>query len=874
MEEGENSQIIRSRPDISVTKTPQSDSSMLVNEMGAAALCLSPIQVHENSSNLTCSTRSIHKFSRSYSPAMLGSRSQDHLANLSFLTQGARGVRIFNNPNKAWAIISSSGSGEVLISNSIFRQLLQVEEKDKKISLWEYIETSSKHKHQTIEQLGLDTDTGDTLSYNGEVVTLMTASKTTLTVSMSTRILEDPTRILVFLEVLHKTVGHIDIDSQGLITNMDEEAENIFQQKITTCLGEQIQTLIPVLNLPGLAPGSVIKEACTGKTEDDLYFPISVIISRDELGSAVEYSAEIVPSCSITVWVYSTLSGLILLDGKGIIQDCDQGLSGLVLGYRPGELHGNKIESVLPGFYDEFDVPSCDRTEEDLGCEELSLCTELSEDQALLEDQGEEEHDLGCAPLEEISISVENCLLNSPNPVRTSFEYPGSQEIDRSPVFKRPALKTPVKLTMDMFTSTPAHGQDTPPISRGSLSSTRKPRLRTERSLERSRRKLKDRNLFASEEKSFDDLSCSLPTGCFYGLAKHKNGTEISTLYQVKRIDLKGGETVYCLWLSRDEDDTAGKTQNNLTLETTGVNDCALRLGADENAASDCELSEESLLEGDYNTKYTTLVQLGKGAYGTVWSAYRRVDLELVVVKCILKKRVLSENWVMGDQGKYIPFEASLLMALNHPNIVRVLEVFQNTAVVQLVMAKHGDMDLFEFIDRNPVMDEALTSHIFNQIVQGIDYLHSKDILHRDIKDENVIIDNRFNVQIIDFGSATFFQPGDVFTTFYGTVEYCAPEVLKGNAYDGPQVEIWALGVLLYILVYGENPFYDATDTVRAELHPPHLEISSTAWGLIESILEPDPEKRASLWFIKEHSWVTQHCAVEDYRFQGYILKS
>ena len=88
-------------------------------------------------------------------------------------------------------------------------------------------------------------------------------------------------------------------------------------------------------------------------------------------------------------------------------------------------------------------------------------------------------------------------------------------------------------------------------------------------------------------------------------------------------------------------------------------------------------------------------------------------------------------------------------------------------------------------------------------------------------QDENVILDESFQVKLIDFGSAAFMEPDKLFSTFCGTMEYCSPEVLLGNRYRGPELELWSVGVTLYTLIFGENPFYDVEETIKAELNPP-----------------------------------------------------
>lgn len=202
------------------------------------------------------------------------------------------------------------------------------------------------------------------------------------------------------------------------------------------------------------------------------------------------------------------------------------------------------------------------------------------------------------------------------------------------------------------------------------------------------------------------------------------------------------------------------------------------------NSVSLVSQCEEDQICGEYCKHYTTLKQIGKGAYGYVKMAYRNSDRLLVISKFILKDKLCPNFMIKTDEKKEIPIEIYLLLHVEHPNIVSVLDVFENEKFFQLIMEKHGSgMDLFEFIDRRPLIDEKLGCYIFRQIARAVNYLHSLNILHRDIKDENIIIDHSFHIKLIDFGSATFMHDGKVFSTFYGTTEYCSPEVLAGEFY-------------------------------------------------------------------------------------------
>uniref|UniRef100_UPI00398EE7CD PAS domain-containing serine/threonine-protein kinase isoform X2 n=1 Tax=Pristiophorus japonicus TaxID=55135 RepID=UPI00398EE7CD len=329
--------------------------------------------------------------------------------------------------------------------------------------------------------------------------------------------------------------------------------------------------------------------------------------------------------------------------------------------------------------------------------------------------------------------------------------------------------------------------------------------------------------------------NCEINEGNYTGNCYHRDGSRLCIVFQVKCLHLRDGGKLYCVWVVRDHiqsrREAALKTLLMSTLNSTSMSaeHTAISLGEVimETARSKGLKCSEDLeavkaCEGEYSEYYSTLSPLGKGAFGFVWTASQKLGNKKVVVKFIQKDKIMEDCWVDDVDLGRVSQEIAILARLDHPNIIKVLDVFENQDFFQLVMEKHGaGLDLFEFIDQQPDIDEPLASFIFRQVVAAVDYLHSKCILHRDIKDENMIIDEDFTVKLIDFGSAVTLEPEKVFHTFYGTIEYCSPEVLMGNPYSGPELEIWSLGVTLYTLVFAENPFSDVEETVAALLKPP-----------------------------------------------------
>ncbi|XP_036412741.1 LOW QUALITY PROTEIN: PAS domain-containing serine/threonine-protein kinase [Colossoma macropomum] len=367
--------------------------------------------------------------------------------------------------------------------------------------------------------------------------------------------------------------------------------------------------------------------------------------------------------------------------------------------------------------------------------------------------------------------------------------------------------------------------------------------------------------------------------GRFQANCYHRDGTPIEVQYDVRRASLSSGRALYCVWLSGShlllqQQETLQSTQSP-TSESSIQDNSAYSLGEavsvaarGEGLCSSVDLEQSGACEGQFEEDYQPLRTVGKGAFGFVWLASRRRDGQEVVVKFIRKSRVVRECWVEDPELGRVTQEIAILARLCHPNIVKVLEVFENESFFQMVMEKHGDgLDLFDFIDMQPRLDEPLASYIFRQLVSAVTYLRGNSVLHRDIKDENIIINTDFHIKLIDFGSATKLEPGKLFHTFCGTLEYCSPEVLQGNPYEGPELEMWSLGVLLYTLLFSENPFCSVEETLQAKLNPP-CDISTELYGLLAGLLHPVPTQRITLEELLQEPWIRQPINLAEYSWR------
>ncbi|KAK0848373.1 serine/threonine protein kinase [Friedmanniomyces endolithicus] len=268
---------------------------------------------------------------------------------------------------------------------------------------------------------------------------------------------------------------------------------------------------------------------------------------------------------------------------------------------------------------------------------------------------------------------------------------------------------------------------------------------------------------------------------------------------------------------------------------------------------------------------FVILEEMGQGAYGQVKLArYKKAAANKMVIKYVTKRRILVDTWHRDRRLGTVPLEIHVLdylrrEGMQHPNIVEMADFFEDDVNYYIEMVPHGlpGMDLFDFIELRVTMGEKECRKIFRQVAEAIRHLHvTAKVVHRDIKDENVILDGEGRVRLVDFGSAAYIKSGP-FDVFVGTIDYAAPEVLRGQAYRGKEQDIWAMGILLYTLVYKENPFYSIDEIMDHDLRVPYV-MSEACIDLIRKLLDRDVERRIGIQGVLEHVWFTMPDDEED----------
>ena len=259
----------------------------------------------------------------------------------------------------------------------------------------------------------------------------------------------------------------------------------------------------------------------------------------------------------------------------------------------------------------------------------------------------------------------------------------------------------------------------------------------------------------------------------------------------------------------------------------------------------------------------------GKGKFGLVKHAIHKQSGKEVAIKIMAKKNMSTADLELAKT------EIDILKICNHPNIIKLYDVFDTPEYIYIIMEYCSGKDLFSYIEkRNYKLPEPRAANIIHKLSMAIFYIHSYGIIHRDLKPENILMtDNTDNadIRLLDFGLSKIVGPGEKCTEPYGTLSFVAPEVLKGKPYD-KSVDLWSIGIIAYLLMCGFLPFDDehsereiARQTIQDPVpYPANIwkNLSAEAKEFVGSLLKKNPEDRISIKEVLNSKWIRKYVDV------------
>ena len=259
--------------------------------------------------------------------------------------------------------------------------------------------------------------------------------------------------------------------------------------------------------------------------------------------------------------------------------------------------------------------------------------------------------------------------------------------------------------------------------------------------------------------------------------------------------------------------------------------------------------------------------EIARGKYGIIKLGVNKQTKEKVAIKILCKYNMSTSDLEL------VKTEIETMKIANHPNVIKLLDVFENEKMIYIIMEYCEGGDLFSYIEkRNFIIKEERAAQIIQQLSTAVYFLHEYGIVHRDLKPENILLITKgenSKIKLADFGVSKILGPNEQCTESFGTISYVAPEVLQSKPYN-KSVDLWSVGVIIYLLLSGFLPFDD--ENSESEIIKQTIEnevtfdssvwenISQEAKDLIRSLLCKEPDKRISIKEVLEHPWIDKFC--------------